>query len=315
MSHQPPVHGRSPRARQLAVRASLGLHVLALLDLGCTMDNPAFNQGHETAIADASETRDGESGEESSGDGDPGDGDGDGDGEPGDGDPGDGDGDGEPGDGDGDGDGEPGCNPPLSPCNGMCVDLGSDELNCGECNQKCIGTCEGGGCIGEEHRLVFVSSQLTTGALGGLEGADSFCTELAAQAGIDGSYMAWLSTSQVGPASRMTHFMGPYLLPTGQLIANDWTDLTDGVLAHPIDSDEFGELPPASGICLGQEVWSNSNPNGTPQTQLDCQGWTSQVVSSTSNAGQWSETMFPWSASGCVGVTCAASLPLYCVQQ
>jgi hypothetical protein len=173
----------------------------------------------------------------------------------------------------------------------------------------------GGGCLNEEQRIVFVSSMLHDGNFGGLEGADSFCTELANQAGLEGSFMAWLSTAQVGPASRMTHFMGPYHLPTGVLIANNWIDLTDGVLAHPIDSDEFGELPPAAGICQGQEVWSNSNPDGTPLTQLDCQGWTSAAVSSTSNAGQWSETMFPWSASGCVSITCAEMVPLYCVQQ
>jgi hypothetical protein len=305
MTHrQLPAHGRPSRGLQL-----LGVYALASLGLGCTKDNPAFDELRETGVADGSETADAESSEENSGDGDPGDGDGE---------PGDGDGDGEPGDGDGepgDGDGEPGCEPPLSACEGGCVNLDTDPTNCGGCGQKCFGTCAGGECLAEAHRIVFVSSMLTTGALGGLVGADLFCTELAAQAGIDGTFMAWLSTSQVGPASRMTHFMGPYRLPNGQLIANDWIDLTDGVLAHPIDSDEFGELPPAAQICQGQEVWSNANPDGTPLTQLDCQAWTSAAVSSTSNAGQWSEAMFGWSASGCVSISCSQMLPLYCVQQ
>jgi hypothetical protein len=293
-THGPNTHGWPPRRRQtLGVDAWLGVYVLALLGFGCTMGNPAFDE-RETRIADGSETRDGESGEDNSGDGDPGDGD-PGDGDPGDGDPGDGDpGDGDPGDGDpGDGDGEPACDPPLSLCGDMCVDLDSDPLNCGQCRKPCMGTCVGGGCVNAEHRIVFVTSNVTSGALGGLEGADSFCTETATQAGLDGNYMAWLSTSQIGPASRMTHFMGPYVLPSGELIANDWADLTDGMLAHPIDRDESGNPPPAAGICLGQEVWSNSNPNGTPQTELDCQGWMSQAVSSTSNAGLWSQIMFP----------------------
>jgi hypothetical protein len=272
---------------------------------GCTRDNPAFDELRETAVADGSETGDAESGDGEPGDGDPGDGDpGDGDGDPGDGD-------GEPGDGDG----EPGCEPPLSSCDVGCVNLDTDPSNCGACDETCFGTCAGGECLVDAHRIMFVSSKLTTGALGGLEGADSFCTERAFDAGLEGSFMAWLSTAQVGPASRMTHFMGPYRLPNGTLIANDWSDLTDSVLAHPIDSDEFGEPPPAAGICLGQEVWSNTNPDGTPLTQLDCQGWTSAAVSSTSNAGQWSETTFPWSASGCVSITCSQLLPLYCVQQ
>jgi hypothetical protein len=296
----------------LAARAWFGLSTLGL---ACTMDNPAFDEGRDTAVADASETGNAESGEASSGDGDPGDGDpGDGDGEPGDGDgePGDGDGDGEPGDGDG----EPACNPPLSLCTEECVDTSSDPSHCGGCDQKCVGTCADSMCFSEDgHRLVFVSSVPSDGNFGGLEGADLFCTELASQAGLDGVFMAWLSTAQIGPASRMTHFMGPYQLPTGELIANSWVDLTDGVLAHPIDSDEFGELPPAAGICQGQEVWTNTNPDGTPLTLLDCQGWTSAALSGTSNAGQWSESQFGWTASGCVAITCSVMVPLYCVQQ
>jgi hypothetical protein len=281
--------------------------VAATLGLGCTMDNPAFDEPRDTVVADGSETRDAESGDEISGDGDPGDGD------PGDGDPGDGDGD---GDGDpGDGDGDPGCEPPLSSCEDQCVNLDSDPNNCGECGKLCPGICEGGGCMEAEHRIVFVSSKLISGAIGGLESADSLCTEAAFEAGLDGTFMAWLSTAQIGPATRMTPSMGPYRLPNGVLIANNWVDLTDGVLAHPIDSDEFGELPPLAGVCEGHEVWSNTNPDGTPLTQLDCLGWTSTALSATSNAGLWTETMFPWTASGCVSVTCSSMLPLYCVQQ
>jgi hypothetical protein len=285
----------------LGAHAWLGFAVVvALFDLGCTIDNPAFDPPRETTVADGPET-----GDAGSGDGDPGDGD------PGDGDPGDGDGD--PGDGDGDGD--PGCEPPLTTCDGDCVDLGSDPSNCGQCGQPCFGTCAGGSCINEAHRIVFTTSKPHNGAFGGFEGADSYCNESAAEAGLSGVFMAWISTAQLGPAARMTHFMGPYRLPNGELIANDWIDLTDGALAHAIDSDEFGELPPAAEICEGQEVWTNTDPDGTPLTELDCQGWTSADQSATSNAGQWSGTMFSWTASGCVSIGCAATAPIYCVQQ
>jgi hypothetical protein len=306
-------HDRPPRGRQtLASRVWLGLHVLAPLGPGCTMDNPAFDQRRETAVADGPETGDVESGEENSGDGDPGDGD------PGDGDPGDGDGDGDPGDGDGDpgdGDGEPACELPLTWCDGECVNLDEDLANCGSCGEACVGTCAGGDCLVESHRIMFAASSLRDGALGGLAGADAFCTELAADAGYNGLFMAWLSNAQLGPATRMTHFMGAYRLPNGELIANDWVDLTDGTLAHPINQDQFGNAPPKAAICQDDEVWSNTNSDGTPQSELDCNGWTSAAVSSTSNTGEWTAVDASWTESSCVLVSCAVPAGLYCVQQ
>ncbi len=84
-------------------------------------------------------------------DGDPtGDGDatGDGDGDPttgdGDGDPTTGDGDGDTGDGDGD---TEGCAPGLTECAGGCVDLMSDNNNCGECGTVCKITHDLGQCV------------------------------------------------------------------------------------------------------------------------------------------------------------------------
>ena len=127
--------------------------------------------------------------------------------------------------------------------------------------------------------------------------------------------MAWLSAGQLGPANRMTHFMGQYRLPNGELIANDWVDLTDGTLAHPIDQNEFGEMPPIAGICQGQEVWTNTKPDGTPLSGLDCQGWTSANGLVTSNAGEWTQIDFNWTASACISLLCSAQAAVYCFQQ
>ncbi|HLT40728.1 MAG TPA: hypothetical protein VK034_30840 [Enhygromyxa sp.] len=114
---------------------------MVLLALACT-DGPPDGESGAEASTDGSES--------GNGDGEPGDGDG----EPGDGDGEPGDGDGEPGDGDGepgDGDGEVVCDPPLTACNGACVDLMSDSDNCGECGNACeimgdLGECKYGGC-------------------------------------------------------------------------------------------------------------------------------------------------------------------------
>ena len=218
-------------------------------------------------------------------------------------------GDGEPGDGDG----EPGCSPPLIDCFDECVDVDTSSSHCGGCGSPCVGVCEQGMCDTSAERLVFVSSQTITGSIGGLEGADEFCSSLAASAGLEGAYKAWLSTAQLGPASRMPHFPGPYRLLDGTLIANGWADLTDGTLAHPIDLDESGMPHQGSWICEGSEVWTNTKPSGTPASNSDCGGW--QMLNATSTVGRFTQADESWSQSNCVSVTCEANLPIYCVQQ
>ena len=57
----------------------------------------------------------------------------------------------------------------------------------------CDFVCAGDAC-GERTRTVFVTSvRFPGGALGGLDGADSLCTKLAAGAGLMGAFRAWLS--------------------------------------------------------------------------------------------------------------------------
>ena len=56
-------------------------------------------------------------------------------------------------------------------------------------------------------KAMFVTSKSYTGKLGGLSGADDRCNSLALAAGVAnaGEFMAWLSTEEESPASRMTH--------------------------------------------------------------------------------------------------------------
>ncbi len=80
-------------------------------------------------------------------------------------------------------------------------------------------------------------------SLGGLPGADDKCNTLAMEAELAnaGSFLAWLSAEDKSPMSRMVHHDQPYLLLDGQtIIADSWTDLTDGSLDAPIMIDELG---------------------------------------------------------------------------
>jgi hypothetical protein len=98
---------------------------------------------------------------------------------------------------------------------------------------------------------LFVTNATYTGNLGGLSAGDSICQASADGAGLTGTFKAWLSDTSTTAGSRFTHPTLPYILRDGTLIANDWTDLTDGSIAHAIDLDENGAAAPGAptGAC------------------------------------------------------------------
>ena len=83
-------------------------------------------------------------------------------------------------------------------------------------------------------KIVFVTSETYTGALGGLDGADALCQERANDAGWPGTFKAWLSDRDTSVSQRFDRvFYGtPFVRTDGVRVANDWADLTDGTLNH-----------------------------------------------------------------------------------
>ena len=167
-------------------------------------------------------------------------------------------------------------------------------------------------------KLVFVSSELYNGDMGGLAGADARCQGLADAAGLPGTYRAWLSSTTESPSTRFIQSEGPYVLVNGTLIANSWTDLTDGALANPINLTERGTAPPASfSLCSGETtgVWSGTRPNGSIISTNRCQDWTAATVSV---GGHWGNstrsTNAQWS-DWCYGGSCDWLASIYCFQQ
>jgi hypothetical protein len=163
-------------------------------------------------------------------------------------------------------------------------------------------------------KLVFVTSQMYDGNLGGLAGADAKCQARAQAAGLPGTYMAWISTSQGSPSTRFTRSTTPYVLVNGTVIANNWNDLTDGTIAAMITVTETGgNRPVGNTSCAGSgnaTAWSATNANGT-RLGDSCSNFTSSAGS-----GLWgrvdSTTQF---SSWCSGGTCAWLSPIYCFQQ
>ena len=138
-------------------------------------------------------------------------------------------------------------------------------------------------------KLAFVTSDAHQGDLGGLIGADAKCQGLADAVGLGGTYRAWLSDSSGSPATRFVKSFGPYVRTDGEVIANNWTDLTDGAIAVPISVDESGFSPP---IVRDDDpnspwhTWTATKPDGTrwqsswPASPIPgeyCQDWTINV--------------------------------------
>ena len=165
-------------------------------------------------------------------------------------------------------------------------------------------------CKSIPHRVVFVSSALYSGNLGGLAGADGKCTELAKAAGMDGvKFKAWLSDSVTTPASRFdAGFSGVYNLVDGTLVAHGWTELIDGSLAHAIDLDETNNAMPVDTL-----VWSNTTGVGGLLGGNHCTNWTSASTMINGAYGFSVAVTSAWTNSGNVAA-CKTANNIYCFQ-
>jgi hypothetical protein len=121
-------------------------------------------------------------------------------------------------------------------------------------------------------KIAFVTSTSHNGNLGGLAGADATCNELATEAGLPGTYLAWLGVTlpePMGPAARFNHSTVPYVRVDGRVIASDWDDLTDGELDVPINVTELGTTFDNG----REEVWTAVDTMGNHEGNV-CHQWT-----------------------------------------
>lgn len=212
------------------------------------------------------------------------------------------------------------CTPDCKPS--LCGDgvQASDEL-CDDGvdvpGDGCTLTCE------RDARFVFATSKLYKGdQLGGLAGADAHCQDLAAQAGLPGVYMAWLSDGDAGPAHRFRKSAQPYILPPGEkgvasVVAQGWLDLVDGTLQRPIEVTEYGATVGTGDSCTTALLlaWTHTDATSGPLAgPAPCAGWSSQSPTNTATAGILTRSNLTWTA-GCPAVTCDQALHLVCVEQ
>ena len=162
-------------------------------------------------------------------------------------------------------------------------------------------------------KTVFVTSTYFNGNIGGLAGANDKC-----QAEADGpdsivpsgTYLAWLSDGTDSPDARFTKSSHPYILPDGTKIAEDFVDLTDGSLLHPINVEPTGKR-------LGLEyIWTGTESDGrTAAETLTCNRWTADpLVNFHGKGGRTNRVDKLWS-DRIARVNCARRHRLWCFQQ
>jgi hypothetical protein len=164
-------------------------------------------------------------------------------------------------------------------------------------------------------KIVFATSQVYDGQLGGLVGADAVCQGHAVAASLPGTFMAWLSSTTVDARDRLNHLGKPYVLVDNTVVANDWSDLVDGTLQHGIHMTELGTTPPfGSAGSTSPSAWTSTHPDGAyvaPPVQSTCNEWTS-----TTAAGIFGRTYYTddtWTFFS--GTQCYKTASLYCFEQ
>jgi hypothetical protein len=173
-------------------------------------------------------------------------------------------------------------------------------------------------------KLAFLSSAAYKGGeLGGVEGADLKCQNLATLAEFDNaaSFKAWLSDALHSPFKDFTHTAGmPYVRPDGVRIANDWDDL---ILNGPGDGIIVTET---GATMLSKYVWTGTAPSGKVfDANATCTTWSSSAIVEKSRVGlsgvdkqqeqvwlQWL-TDKRWTSSASLG--CNYAYRIYCFEQ
>jgi len=111
------------------------------------------------------------------------------------------------------------------------------------------------------------------------------------------------------------------------VVANSWTDLTDGTLLAPIDKTESGGAPPTTSYApcgYNTVVWSSTGASGGYPVPVYAgdpgyfgADWQSAgALNDGASFGRWGQTGPSWSHNCQMGGQCSlATASLYCFEQ
>jgi hypothetical protein len=175
--------------------------------------------------------------------------------------------------------------------------------------------CTQASCGGDSSEKVVFVTQVPGNAsvIGGVAGADEICRSEALEAGLSGSYKAWIADSDPNsaPATRFTQASVPYVNVKGDTIASDWADLIDGTLSNDIIFSEEGRDETING------VWTNVLEDGTQDgsgATFHCNDWTAGSSGDSGSRGHKRRTNSSWT-NDVDGVGCHVGSHIYCFEQ
>jgi hypothetical protein len=165
---------------------------------------------------------------------------------------------------------------------------------------------DGGNCVAG--RKVFATAGRYSGDLDGRLGADDICQTHAAAAGLSGEFRAWLGIDDDSdPQSLFAASVLNYRLVNGDVVANSWSDLTNGDLTHAIDRNEIGQSVDAP-------IWTQTNAAGAYVAGSgNCAGFTS--TTGVGMVGVSTSTTATWFDSSANQSCASATAGLYCIEQ
>jgi hypothetical protein len=142
---------------------------------------------------------------------------------------------------------------------------------------------------GKSKTTFFVTSDTSkTGKLGGLDGADKRCQDLAMKAGIgDHTFHAYLSTAAGNAKDRIG--TGPWVNSAGVTVAENLAALHSATLTgNPdlfIDENKMKIHGQWDGGPVEHDILTGSKADGTLQTGVTCQDWTSDAANDKGQVG------------------------------
>lgn len=175
-------------------------------------------------------------------------------------------------------------------------------------------------------KIVFLSSAKGTGDLSSwkdeegnsltdgktkIEAADRVCRNLARNAGFSNPdrFVALISDSTTDGRSRLSPSPGPWVLPNGVKVAEDFADLIDGALLTSIYLDEKGGRDPTVAVTTPQ-VWTGGAEG--LQTNVYCGDWTDGSTGTGTVGSPWFSARGWWLETW--NLNCNWEQRLYCFE-